>query len=175
MKSIRILSLVSFTLVATATFAQNKGAKPVAPPAPQQKLELVKVASLNTIESNQEFQKNVQLVQQQRTLAVQLLSKLQNEQDEQKHAGLKKQLADLQAKLNENNKLMFKTYGFTLNRNYVLTVEKAHVHMWVTAEEAVAIKSRSATTGKDETKGNGKKDDSKKPGGLRGLFGGKKK
>jgi|TARA_B110000495_G_scaffold39321_1_gene31705 hypothetical protein len=171
MKSIRILSLVSFTLAATATFAQNKGAKPVAAPAPQQKLELVKVSSLNTIASNQEFQKNVQLVQQQRTLAVQLHSKLQNEQDEQKHVGLKKQLADLQAKLNENNKMMFKTYGFTLNRNYVLTVEKAHVHMWVTAEEAVAIKSRTSTDGKDEAK----KDDGKKPSGLRGLFGGNKK
>ena len=59
MKTIRILSLVSFTLFATSTFAQNKGAKKVATPAPQQKLELVKVASLNTIESNQEFQKNV--------------------------------------------------------------------------------------------------------------------
>ena len=169
MKSIRILSLVSFTLVATATFAQNKGAKPVAPSAPQQKLELVKVASLNTTESNREFQKNVQLVQQQRALAGQLLSKLQNEQDEQKHAELKKQLAALQAKLNENNKLMFKTYGFTLNRNYVLTVEKAHVHMWVTAEEAAAIKARS------DVKDGAKKDDGKKPGGLRGLFGGKKK
>ena len=175
MKTIRILSLVSFTIFATSTFAQNKGAKKVATPAPQQKLELVKVASLNTIESNQEFQKNVQLVQQQRTLAVQLLSKLQNEQDEQKHAGFKKQLADLQAKLNENNKLMFKTYGFTLNRNYVLTVEKAHVHMWVTAEEAAAIKARSATKSKDETKGNAKAEDGKKTGGLRGLFGGNKK
>ena len=174
MKSIRIVSLVSLTLIATATFAQNQGTKTVATTAPQQKLELVKVASLNTIESNQEFQKNVQLVQQQRTLAVQLLSKLQNEQDEQKHAELKKQLADLQAKLNENNQLMFKTYGFTLNRNYVLTVEKAHVHMWVTAEEAAAIKSRTATTDKTE-KGNEKNEDGKKPGGLRGLFGGNKK
>ncbi|MBT3568239.1 MAG: hypothetical protein HN494_05270 [Opitutae bacterium] len=174
MKTISILSLVSFTLVAAPTFAQKKDAKPVATPVPQQKLELVKVASLNTIESNQEFQKNVQLVQQQRTLAVQLLSKLQNEQDEEKHAGLKKQLEDLQAKLNENNKLMFKTYGFTLNRNYVLTVEKAHVHMWVTAEEAAAIKSRTTATDKAE-KGNAKKDDGKKAGGLRGLFGGNKK
>ena len=169
MKSIRILSLVSFTLVATATFAQNKGAKPTVTPAPQQKLELVKVASLNTTESNREFQKNVQLVQQQRSLAGQLLTKLQNEQDEQKHAELKKQLDALQAKLNENNKLMFKTYGFTLNRNYVLTVEKAHVHMWVTAEEAAAIKARSNATD------GAKKEDGKKPGGLRGLFGGNKK
>jgi len=75
----------------------------------------------------------------------------------------------LQAKLNDNNKLMFKTYGFTLNRNYVLTVEKAHVHMWVTAEEAAAIKARSNATD------GAKKEDGKKPGGLRGLFGGNKK
>ena len=170
MKSIRTLSLVSFTLVATATFAQNKGAKPTVTPAPQQKLELVKVASLNTTESNREFQKNVQLVQQQRSLAGQLLTKIQNEQDEQKHAELKKQLDALQAKLNENNKLMFKTYGFTLNRNYVLTVEKAHVHMWVTAEEAATIKARS-----NVTESGTKKEDGKKAGGLRGLFGGKKK
>jgi hypothetical protein len=40
---------------------------------------------------------------------------------------------------------MFKTYGFSLNRNYVLTVEKAHVHMWVTEEEAQAIKAKNQT------------------------------
>ena len=174
MKTTHILSLISLTLAAAMVSAQKKDAKPAPAPAPQQKLELVKVASLNTTESNREFQKNVQLVQQQRSLAGQLLTKLQNEQDEQKHAELKKQLDALQAKLNDNNKLMFKTYGFTLNRNYVLTVEKAHVHMWVTAEEAAAIKSRTTATDKAE-KGNAKKDDGKKPGGLRGLFGGNKK
>ena len=170
MKSTQILSLISLTLAAAMVSAQKKDAKPAPAPAPQQKLELVKVASLNTTESNREFQKNVQLVQQQRSLAGQLLTKLQNEQDEQKHAELKKQLDALQAKLNDNNKLMFKTYGFTLNRNYVLTVEKAHVHMWVTAEEAAAIKARS-----NAKESGAKKEDGKKPGGLRGLFGGNKK
>jgi flagellar biosynthesis component FlhA len=170
MKSTHILSLISLTLAAAVVSAQKKDAKPAPASVPQQKLELVKVASLNTTESNREFQKNVQLVQQQRSLAVQLLSKLQNEQDEKKHAELKKQLDGLQAKLNENNKLMFKTYGFTLNRNYVLTVEKAHIHMWVTADEAAAIKARS-----DAKDGGAKTDDAKKPSGLRGLFGGNKK
>ena len=169
MKSTHILSLILLTLATAVVSAQKKDAKPAPASVPQQKLELVKVASLNTTESNREFQKNVQLVQQQRALAGQLLSKLQNEQDEQKHGALKKQLDTLQTKLNENNKLMFKTYGFTLNRNYVLTVEKAHVHMWVTAEEAAAIKARS------DVKDGAKKDDGKKPGGLRGLFGGNKK
>lgn len=165
MKQKRNLTLFLFILsAASVAFAQDKGTKPAPAVAPQQKLELVKVASLNTIESNREFQKNVQLVQQQRALAVQLLSKLQAEQDEQKHAQIKKQLDTLQGKLNENNQLMFKTYGFTLNRNYVLTVEKAHVHMWVTAEEATAIKARSAA------KDGKEKDGGKKPNGLRGLF-----
>tara|TARA_B100001093_G_scaffold211508_1_gene203030 strand:- start:2032 stop:2517 length:486 start_codon:yes stop_codon:yes gene_type:complete len=112
---------------------------------PKQNLQLVKVASLNTIEANKEFQKNVQLVQQQRALAVQILSKMQSTQDKDEHDNLKKQLDSLQKKLNENNNLMFKTYGFSLNRNYVLTVEKAHVHMWVTEEEAQAIKAKNKT------------------------------
>lgn len=113
--------------------------------APKQNLQLVKVASLNTIEANKEFQKNVQLVQQQRALAAQILSKMQSTQDKDEHENLKKQLDSMQKKLNENNNLMFKTYGFSLNRNYVLTVEKAHVHMWVTEEEAQAIKAKNQT------------------------------
>ena len=104
------------------------------------KMQLVKVASLNTIDANKEFQRNVQLVQQQRSLAAELLSKLENVQDEEEHNKLQGELDTLQQKLNENNQLMFKTYGFSLNRNYVLTVEKSHIHMWVTEKEAKKIK-----------------------------------
>jgi len=103
------------------------------------KMELVKVASLNTIDSNKEFQRNVQLVQQQRALAAELLSKMDTIQDEEEHNKLQTELDALQQKLNENNELMFKTYGFSLNRNYVLTVEKSHIHMWVTEEESQKI------------------------------------
>ena len=108
-------------------------------PEPTAKMELVKVASLNTIDSNKEFQRNVQLVQQQRALAAQLLSKMDTVQDEDEHNKLQTELDVLQQKLNENNELMFKTYGFSLNRNYVLTVEKSHIHMWVTEEESQKI------------------------------------
>ena len=107
-------------------------------------LQLIKVATLNTMDANKEFQKNVQLVQQQRALAAQILTKLNGTTDKQEKQKLEKQLESLQKKLNENNQLMFKTYGFSLNRNYVLTVEKAHIHMWVNEEEAKAIQARSA-------------------------------
>ena len=127
-----------------------------------QDLELVKIASLNTIDANKEFQKNVQLVQQQRALAVQILSKIEKTQDKDEHDKLQKQLDSLQKKLNDNNQLMFKTYGFTLNRNYVLTVEKAHVHMWVTKDEAASINAKNGST------------EEKKSEGLRSLFKNKK-
>lgn len=154
----KIIAILSFTFsFSFMLFAQDK--------TPQSELELVKVASLNTIEANKEFQKNVQLVQQQRTLAVQILSKLEKTQDKDEHDKLQGQLDALQKKLNDNNQLMFKTYGFTLNRNYVLTVEKAHVHMWVTKEEAKAIKSKGST---DAPKAEPAK-------GLRSLFKGNKK
>jgi len=107
------------------------------------KLQLVKVATLNTIDANKEFQKNVQLVQQQRALAAQVLTKLSETKDKKEIKKLEGQLESLQNKLNENNQLMFKTYGFSLNRNYVLTVEKSHIFMWVNEEEAQAIKEKS--------------------------------
>jgi len=108
------------------------------------KLVLVRIASLNTIDSNEEFQKNVQLVQQQRSLAAQLVSKIEMSESDKEKEDLQAQLDLLQKKLNENNQLMFKTYGFSLNRNYVLTVEKSHIHMWVTEEEAKAMGKQSA-------------------------------
>ena len=109
--------------------------------------------------------KNVQLVQQQRALAVQLLSSLEKTQDKEEHDKIQKQLDALQKKLNDNNQLMFKTYGFTLNRNYVLTVEKANVHMWVTQDEAQAIKKKANPKDKPKTESNK---------GLRSLFKGNK-
>ena len=158
MKLLRFIAIFSSTIpLLCSLYAQ---AKPK-----EQQLELVKVASLNTVEANKEFQKNVQLVQQQRALAVQLLSSLEKTQDKGEHDKIQKQLDALQKKLNDNNQLMFKTYGFTLNRNYVLTVEKANVHMWVTQDEAQAIKKKANYKDKLKTESNK---------GLRSLFKGNK-
>ena len=52
-------------------------------------LVLVKVASLNTIDANKEFQKNVQLVQQQRALAAQTLTKLNSTTDSKEKKNFK--------------------------------------------------------------------------------------
>ena len=143
-----------------AVFAQEKANEK------KNELVLVKVASLNTIDANKEFQKNVQLVQQQRALAAEVLSKLEASENKDEKVQLKTQFDSLQKKLNENNQLMFKTYGFSLNRNYVLTVEKSHIHMWVTAEEAEAIRNKSSSV-EPEVK-------EKEKTGFRSLFNRKK-
>ena len=57
---------------------------------------------------------------------------------------------------------MFKTYGFSLNRNYVLTVEKSHIHMWVTEKEADAINQRRSADNDDK--------EPKAETGIRSLF-----
>tara|TARA_A100001015_G_C14989989_1_gene713418 strand:- start:875 stop:1360 length:486 start_codon:yes stop_codon:yes gene_type:complete len=132
-----ILAYLLFSI--TGMYAQDKSVEK------SNDLVLVKVASLNTIDANKEFQKNVQLVQQQRALAAEVLSKLEASENKDEKVQLKTQFDSLQKKLNENNQLMFKTYGFSLNRNYVLTVEKSHIHMWVTAEEAEAIRNKSSS------------------------------
>jgi hypothetical protein len=46
--------------------------------------------------------------------------------------------------LNDNNKKMIENYGFSLNRNYILVVEKAHIYMHVTPEEAAKVEAKLA-------------------------------
>lgn len=139
MINLSILSSISILCFFTCFLFADEASNPS-----KSNLQLIKVASLNTMDANKEFQKNVQLVQQQRVLAAQILTKLNGTTDKQEKQKLEKQLESLQKKLNENNQLMFQTYGFSLNRNYVLTVEKAHIHMWVNEEEAKAIQAKSA-------------------------------
>ena len=134
--ALKLFSILLFWV--TGGFSQEEAS------ASKNNLQLVKVASLNTIDANKEFQKNVQLVQQQRALAAQILTKINSTSEKEEKAKLQSQLENLQKKLNEHNQLMFKTYGFSLNRNYVLTVEKSHIHMWVSEDEAEAIRSRSS-------------------------------
>lgn len=131
------LLILSGTLV-TAGYLFGQAKQPAAAaPAPQPKL--VRVATLNTVQANQEFQANVQLLQRQRQLAVELSSAMEKEKDATKKKDLKAQLEKLVAQLNENNDKMQKAYGFSLTRNYTLEIEVAHVYLQVTPEEAAKL------------------------------------
>ena len=129
------LSLLAATLPAAQPAAKADGPKPQ---------KLVQVSTLNTIEANREFQANVQLLQAQRQAAVELNTAIEREKDAAKQKELKGRLEALMTKLNENNALMRKTYGFSLDRNYSVVIEKAHVYMFVSEEEAAQIEKAAA-------------------------------
>ncbi len=137
----RLLTLLApFSLLAASLPAAQPAAKADAPKAQK----LVQVSTLNTIEANREFQANVQLLQAQRQAAVELNTAIEREKDAAKQKELKSRLDALMTKLNENNALMRKTYGFSLDRNYSVVIEKAHVYMFVSEEEAAQLEQAAA-------------------------------
>ena len=106
--------------------------------------KIVKVCTLNSVEANQEFQRNVQLLRQQRQQIVELKSQVDQTKDQEKRAELEKNIDDLLKKLNDNNEVMFKTYGFSLNRNYTMVVETSHIYMMVSDDEAKRFEEEEA-------------------------------
>ena len=75
---------------------------------------------------------------------MELNTAIEREKDAAKQKELKGRLEALMTKLNENNALMRKTYGFSLDRNYSVVIEKAHVYMFVSEEEAALIEQAAA-------------------------------
>ncbi len=146
--TVRALLLTASMLTASLWAADTVSfpSAPAASAAKQQKL--LKVCTLNTAQANQEFQANVQLVQAQRKLAIDTNTALEKETDAKKKKKLKADLDALLVKLNENNQKMIKTYGFSLERSYTVSIEKADVYMLVTDEEAAQIEKAQAASKK---------------------------
>jgi len=151
------LAIIALIFSASAFAAQPKSGTapaPAATSAPVQKL--VRIATLNGVEANREFQANVQLLQAQRQTAVELNTAMEKERDARKKAELKTQLDALLVKLNENNDKMQKAYGFSLARNYTLEIESSHIYMFVTEEEAAKIEKVQAEEAKKAKTKKGK-------------------
>lgn len=136
-----LLALSASLLAGSYALGAQPQSGAAAPAVPQQQ-KLVRVATLNGIDANREFQANVQLLQAQRQAAVELNAAMEKEKDSRKKQGLKAQFDQLMEKLNENNAAMQKAYGFSLTRNYTMVIETSHIYMLVTDEEAAAIEKQ---------------------------------
>ena len=119
---------------------------PAPTPATPKQQKLLKVCSIITAQGFQEFQANVQVVQTQRQQVIEANTAYEKEANATKKKELKVKLDEMLAKLNENNQKMIKTYGFSLERSYTVSVEKADVYMLVTDEEAAKIEKAQADT-----------------------------
>ena len=143
-----IIGLSLSLFAAGALLAQTGSTKAAAPAEKQQKL--IRVSTLRTIEANQEFQTNVQVLQTQRQQAQETNAAMEKETNAAKKKELKAKLDALMAKLNENNDKMKKAYGFSLDRNYTVVAEVAHVYMFVSDEEAAKFEKEQAAAAKAE-------------------------
>lgn len=146
-----ILGLSASFFAAGVLSAQSNATKAPAPGAPTissgsepKYTKLVKVSTLSTAEANQEFQRNVQIMQAQRQGVSELKQQLDKETNAAKKKELQTKFDEALKNLNENNQKMFKAYGFSLDRNYQLVIETAHVFMLVTDEEAAKIEKEQA-------------------------------
>ena len=116
--------------------------------AKKEQKKIVRACTLNSVKANQEFNRNVQIVTAQRDLVVQLKQQLDAESSKSKKKDIQEKLDAALKKLNENNKKMTETYGFSLTRNYVLVTEKAHVYMIVSDEEAAKVEAANKKNNK---------------------------
>ena len=132
----------SSTSAATSTAGDAAAQAPVPGPQTAGEQKLIRISTLNSVDANTEFMKNVQLVQNQRQLILALNNQLQSSTDPAEKEQLTQRRTQALAKLNENNRKMLQTYGFTLNRNYMYVIEKSSVYMAVSEEEATSIKAR---------------------------------
>lgn len=139
-------SLLSAGYVLGQSQAKSGSGATAAPKPPK----LVKVATLNSVEANREFQGNVQLLQVQREAVIRLEEAIKQEKDAKKQKEMKAQQEQLLAKLNENNAQMQKAYGFSLSRNYTMEIEKSHIYLQVSDEEAAKIEKAQAEAAKQE-------------------------
>jgi len=124
-----------------AAVANNKKDKKEPEVVSESQQRLVKVSTLSSVEANQEFQRNVQIMQAQRQRVMQLQAQYEQAQTDELKKSLKKELDAAIEKLNKDNKTMTETYGFSLNRNYVQVIEKSDIYMAVTKEEAEKIEA----------------------------------
>ncbi|MCD8283867.1 MAG: hypothetical protein LUD39_03265 [Opitutae bacterium] len=102
--------------------------------------KFIHVSTISTAAANEQFMRNVQLVQQQRQALVSLNRILSPEEK----AAIATQLKNREENLNKNNAEMAKAYGFSLARDYVHQLVRTRVFLKLTEEEYAKAKGDSS-------------------------------
>ena len=101
----------------------------------QNKSVLVKVATIDGVVANDEFTRNVQVVQAQRQEIVRLNEALQKADAGAARDQAQAQLDAAVKKLEADNQTMSKTYGYSILRNYVRVPDVSQILVVLTEEE----------------------------------------
>lgn len=129
-----VCALPTFALATPGASTAQSGATPAASAAAQN--TLVKISTIEGKPANDEFTRNVQVLQNERQEIVKL-----NTATNEAAAGsdarkaLQTQLDAAVARLDADNKTMAKTYGYSILRNYVRIPEVSEVYVVLTEDE----------------------------------------
>lgn len=130
-----VCALPTFALATPGASTAQSGATPAASAAAAQNT-LVKISTIEGKPANDEFTRNVQVLQNERQEIVKL-----NTATNEAAAGsdarkaLQTQLDAAVARLDADNKTMAKTYGYSILRNYVRIPEVSEVYVVLTEDE----------------------------------------
>ncbi|MDR3229678.1 MAG: hypothetical protein LBT53_09825 [Puniceicoccales bacterium] len=97
--------------------------------------KLKRISNIKTIQTNREFQRNVRVVQGQRDAARQLSQRFEQAFTTPEKEVIKKHLDDLVKNLEENNKRMVQTYGFSVTIDYVIQIVKSRIYEPLSEDE----------------------------------------
>ena len=138
-----VIASVSFSASAQndASFVASQAA---------QQTQLVKLSSIEGKAANDEFTRNVQVLQAQRAEIVKLNEATNAAPAGKGHDALQAQLDAALKRLETDNQTMVKTYGYSILRNYVRIPEKSEIFIVLTPEEIA--KQPKPTDGSDVAK-----------------------
>jgi hypothetical protein len=94
-------------------------------------LKLVRVATITGETANEEFRRNVQIMQLKKQRVEQLQRERLAAEGTEEAARIGRELEQASADLIENNRRMVQTYGFSLDRDYVYVIESSTLKMKV--------------------------------------------
>ncbi len=95
----------------------------------------IKIATIDTRVANDEFNRNVQVMQARRAEVVRLQEAVQAAATNAEKATLETELQTAMERLNTDNQSMAKAYGYSLLRNYIRSIENSEVYLQLTDEE----------------------------------------
>lgn len=136
---------ISVPNLASGVQTQNRGE-----PAKSQKI--VKVATITGADAVHEFQHNMSVLQAGLAVAKDLQAQVEKETDKKKKQELQSKLDAALKKLDSDNAVMAKTYGFSLTRSYVVDPETISLYTIVSDEEAAKVEEASKQQAKEQPK-----------------------
>ena len=110
---------------------------------------LVQIATLNSPDANNEFTRNVQIMQARVREIANMNTLLAEEEDASAKRAVENQIKELIRRVNEDNKKMADTYRYTLNRKYIRNIEQATVFIQLSDEDVAAVKKQAGEEGRE--------------------------